>query len=295
MYEQTLWANGLQQRDIVISNPGYPDPFLGGIPLAEQPPSIVLAHHGIVMPNTRRDLVGVDRTLTGWARLRATYSQRIGRNLFRSRDINAPIDGVRPDSTLRAVTLLESAAQSQTRSLEVNVMLNHRPRRMTANIGYTLGEALNETDGALTLPPNSFDLSQEWGPSRQDVRHRLSVSMNTDLRAGFRMNMFLRTQSGAPYNITTGLDENRDGQTNERPFGIARNSARGEPITNVDMGLVWEHSVGRRAQVNAQQGGGGGGAAAGVVVAAAGAAAAATIARLRGWCVSRSSRAPRTC
>jgi len=259
LYEQTLWANGQQQRDIVISNPGYPDPFLGGIPLAGQPPSIVLAHPDIVMPYTRRVSVGVDRTLTGWARLRANYSHQIGRNLFRSRDLNAPVGGVRPDPTLRNVTLLESIARSQNRSLQVNVMLNHRPRRFTANIGYTLGEALNETDGALTLPPDSFDLSQEWGPARQDVRHRFSASMNTDLKAGFRMNMFLRAQSASPYNITTGLDENRDGQTNERPFGVGRNSGRGQGTANVDMGLVWQHSLGQRPVVSAQRGGGGGG------------------------------------
>ena len=133
-------------------------------------------------------------------------------------------------------------------------MLNHRPRRFSANVGYTLGEALNETDGALSLPPDSLDLSQEWGPSRQDVRHRVFASMNTDVKAGFRVNMNVRAQSASPYNITTGLDENRDGQTNERPAGVARNSGRGEPTTNVDMGVVWERSVGRR--LNAQRGGG---------------------------------------
>ena len=259
LYEQTLWANGQQQRDIVISNPGFPDPFLGGIPLASQPPSIVRAHRDIVMPYTRRVSAGVDRTLTSWARLRTTYSHQIGRNLFRSRDLNAPINGVRPDPTLRNITQLESAARSQNRSLEVNVMLNYRPRRFSANIGYTLGEALNETDGALSLPPNSFDLSQEWGPSRQDVRHRVFASMNTDVKAGFRVNMNVRAQSASPYNITTGLDENRDGQTNERPIGMGRNAGRGEPTANVDMGLVWERSVGQRARLSAQRGGGGGG------------------------------------
>jgi hypothetical protein len=258
LYEQTLWANGQQQRDIVISNPGFPDPFLGGIPLAGQPPSIVLADPGIVMPYTRRASVGVDRTLTSWARLRASYSHRIGRNLFRSRDLNAPIDGVRPNPNLRNVTLLESVARSQNKSLEVRVMLNYRPRRFSASIGYTLGEALNETDGALSLPPNSFDLWQEWGPSRQDVRHRFSASMNTDVKAGFRLNMNVRAQSASPYNITTGLDANRDGQTNERPAGVVRNNGRGEPTANVDMGIVWEHSVGRRVALNAQRGGGAG-------------------------------------
>ena len=259
LYEQTLWANGQQQRDIVISNPGFPDPFLGGIPLAGQPPSIVRAHRDIVMPYTRRASVGVDRTLTTWARLRANYSHQIGRNLFRSRDLNAPVGGVRPDPTLRNITQLESTARSQNESLEVNVMLNHRPRRFSANVGYTLGEALNETDGALSLPPNSFDLAQEWGSSRQDVRHRLFASMNTDVKAGFRLNMNLRAQSAAPYNITTGLDENRDGQTNERTAGMARNSGRGEPTTNVDVGIVWERSVGQRTRLNAQRSGGGGG------------------------------------
>ena len=258
LYEQTLWANGQQQRDIVISSPGYPDPFLGGIPLAAQPPSIVRAHRDLVMPYTRRASVGLDRTLTGWARVRANYSHQIGRNLFRSRDLNAPVDGVRPDTSLRNITLLESTAHSLNRSFEINVTLNHRPRRFTANIGYTLGEALNETDGALTLPQNSFDLSGEWGPARQDVRHRLTASMNTDLKAGFRMNMFVRTQSAPPYTITTGLDENRDGQTNERPFGVGRNSERGEGTVNMDLGLVWERSLGQRPRLNAQRGGGGG-------------------------------------
>ena len=287
LYEQTLWANGLQQRDIVISNPGFPDPFLGGTPLAGQPPSIVRAHPNLVMPFTRRASVGVDRTLTSWARLRANYSHQIGRNLFRSRDLNAPVDGVRPDPTLRNITQLESSARSHNESLEVNVMLNYRPRRFSATVGYTLGEALNEIDGALTLPPNSFDLSQEWGPSRQDVRHRLFASMNSDLKAGFRMNMNLRAQSAAPYNITTGLDENRDGQTNERPAGVRRNSARGDSTVNVDLGLAWERSVGRRAPLNAQRGGGGGG---GVVADGR----AATTARRKVCFASRSSCAPAT-
>src|SRR5688572_26551512 len=184
LYEQTLWANGQQQRDIVISNPGFPDPFQGGIPLAAQPPSIVRAHPDIVMPYTRRVSGGFDRTLTSWARLRATYSHQIGRNLFRSRDLNAPIDGIRPDPALRNITQLESTARSQSDSLEVNVMLNYRPRRFSANVGYTLGEAWNETDGALSLPPNSFDLSQEWGPSRQDVRHRIVASRSEERRVG---------------------------------------------------------------------------------------------------------------
>jgi hypothetical protein len=256
LYEQTLWANGLQQRDIVISGPGYPDPFLGGIPLAAQPPSIVRAHPDLVLPYTRRASISIDRTLNGFARLRATVAQHLGRHLFRSRDLNAPIDGVRPDSSIRNLTQLESTARSRGRSLEVNLMLNHRPRRFTANLGYTFGQSLNETDGPFVLPPDSLDLTSEWGPSRQDVRHRFSLSSNTDVAAGFRVNVNVRAQSASPYNITTGLDANGDGQTNERPTGVGRNGARGEGTVNFDMGVTWSHSVGRRPAVNSQRGGG---------------------------------------
>jgi hypothetical protein len=127
LYEQTLWANGQQQRDVVISGPGYPDPFSGGVPLASQPSSIVRADPGIVMPFTRRASFGVDRTLASWARLRASYSHGLGRHLFRSRDLNAPIDGIRPEAGIRNITLLETTARSQNRSFEMNLMLNHRP------------------------------------------------------------------------------------------------------------------------------------------------------------------------
>ena len=131
-------------------------------------------------------------------------------------------------------------------------------RFTTGRVGYTLGQVFNETDGALTLPQNTFDLSQEWGPSRQDVRHQLRASMNSDLKAGFRMNMNLRAQSASPYSITTGLDENRDGQTNERPAGVGRNAGRGGSTANLDLGLVWARSVGQPA-ANRQRGGGGDG------------------------------------
>ena len=58
------------------------------------------------------------------------------------------MNGVRPDLSLRNLTLLETTARSEARSLEVNLIVNYKPRRLTANIGYTFGEALNETDGA---------------------------------------------------------------------------------------------------------------------------------------------------
>ena len=110
-----------------------------------------------------------------------------------------------------------------------------------------LRDQQNETDGPLTLPPDSFNLAQEWGPSRQDVRHRFDASINTSLWYGFRLYASGRTQSAAPYTVTTGFDTNGDGVSNERPDGVGRNSRRGAGSKVLDLTLTWELNVGRRA------------------------------------------------
>jgi hypothetical protein len=253
-YEQTIRVNGHQQRDLVISDPGYPDPFEGGVLQTARPLGIVRARPDLTMPYTRRVTIGVDQPLRRGMRLRATYSRQAGRRLFRSRDVNAPVDGVRPDPSIRNLTELESTARSQNESFEVGFSFNHQPRRFSSNITYTVGEIYNETDGAFTLPPDSHDVSGEWGPSRQDIRHRVNASINSDLWAGFQVNGNVRVQSAAPYTITTGFDTNGDGVNNERPDGVGRNSARAATTKNVDLTLTWGMRVGRRGAASAVQG-----------------------------------------
>jgi hypothetical protein len=266
LYEQTLRVDGRQQRDLIISNPGYPDPFSQGVPLAQRPSSIIRLGPDLRMPSTWRLSVALDQPVNSWARVRTTYARRTGRDLFRSRDANAPTNGLRPDPSTGSITQIESTAGSRSQSLETRLSITHQPARLSGIITYTLGEALDDTEGALALPPDSWDLSGEWGPSRQDIRHRLQASANTTLWAGFRLDANLRAQSGAPYTITTGLDANRDGEHNDRPAGVGRNSARGASSTNLDMTLTWARNL-RRTTVAASaaslaqggQGRGGGG------------------------------------
>jgi hypothetical protein len=45
-------------------------------------------------------------------------------------------------------------------------------------------------------------------------------------------------RSKLPYNITTGADDNRDTQTNDRPAGIGRNDGRGANLFQADLRLT---------------------------------------------------------
>ena len=62
-----------------------------------------------------------------------------------------------------------------------------------------------------------------------------------------------RAQSGSPYNITTGRDDNLDGLFSDRPAGTTRNSARTAARWDVGGRVSYAWGFGTRAQ-----GGGGG-------------------------------------
>jgi hypothetical protein len=175
--------------------------------------------------------------------------------LFRSRNANAPIDGVRPDPWFFNITELESTARSVNQSMQADLFFNYPRRRVSANLSYAYGKTMDETDGVLSLPPDHFDGTSEWGPARGDVRHRVNASLNSDLPGHFRVSANFRAQSALPYNITDGTDANGDGVYNERPAGVTRNVARGAGARNVDLTLTWDFSVGQRPPENSTSSG----------------------------------------
>ena len=255
IYEQLVLVDGRAQHDLVISSPGYPDPFAAGVTQAATPPSVIRARTDLVMPTGRRYTLGVDQPIGRFFRFRGTLSRQDGDNLFRSRNVNAPVNGIRPDPSVGNVTALENTARSRTQSVQTEVSINYPPRRLSAFVGYVLGKAMNETDAAFSLSPNSSDGTGEWGPSRGDVRHRVNAGVNSDLIGGFRLGANFRSQSASPYNITTGTDLNGDGIYSERPDGVTRNSGRGAGSQNLDLALTWRLSLGERQSPDGRRAG----------------------------------------
>ncbi len=243
IYENTIRQDGFHQYDTIIRNPGYPNPYDGGNVVVANP-SIVQVGTDLNMPTVRRYSVGVEQQILSWLRMRANYFNQYGWNQFRSRNINDPVLGVRPDTTLGNITYLETTGEADSQGLDVNFNFNYQPRRLFGVFGYTIGERNNYTDGALTLPVNSNDLEAEWGPASDDIRHRIFGFFNTELFWGLRAGINYRALSGRPYNITTGFDTNLDGVINERPVGFGRNAGRLPWQSNTDMRLSWSRGFG---------------------------------------------------
>jgi hypothetical protein len=106
-------------------------------------------------------------------------------------------------------------------------------------VDYSFSKSLNEADSPFTLPADNFNLRAERGPSPDDIRHRLYATLGLQLLKGLRLGTTFYANSGLPYNITTGRDDNGDTVFNDRPAGVLRDSARGASQWDLSMRLSW--------------------------------------------------------
>jgi hypothetical protein len=245
-YEQTLRVDGVHQVDRAILNPGYPDPSTGGSPVV-LPSGRIVQSPDIVQPTLARTNVGVEQALGKYGRVNVLYGYGRSRTALRGHDINAPLpDGNRPDPSSGTVTQVESTARSAMHMVHTGFNLNLPWHRTFLFFNYTLGHAMNESDGPFSLPADNLDLRAEWGPTPYDARHRASAMFNMNLWKGFKLATMVNSSSGLPYNITTGFDDNHDTVSNDRPAGVARNSARGDGRWDVGGRLSWGFGFGQR-------------------------------------------------
>jgi hypothetical protein len=226
LYDQSLRVNGVDQRDLLILNPGYPDPFTGASAFV-LPAGIVQVAPDLAMPYVHQFSIGAERTFGEAFTVQGSYMRHDGRNQLRSINVNAPDEaGVRPRPDVGTITQLDSSGRLEVNRLTVNA--NYRIPRSRTMLGtfYTLSSTKNHADNPLSLPADSRDPDAEWGPAAQDARHRLFTMFNFPLPKGVRANIMSQAQSGLPYTVTTGRDDNGDGVSNDRPAGIGRNTER---------------------------------------------------------------------
>ena len=109
---------------LVVTNPGYPDPFASAAVAAAQPPSIVQLAPDVQIPQTIQYSAGLEHQLQKTTTLSITYTGARGYHLFRSRDINAPpppLYVARPDAAFGAIRQVESTGRQASDSLAVTL------------------------------------------------------------------------------------------------------------------------------------------------------------------------------
>ena len=164
------------------------------------------------MPKVHQASIGIERQVTQNLSMQASYQMLRGRNQMRSININAPVnvgfdlDGnpiwVRPDPTIGNITQFDSTGRSQSDRLELRGTYRFPQRNIFMNVNYALAQVKNHADNATTLPASNLDPDAEWGPSRQDIRHRIQGQVNVPIVYGVRTSINVQAQSAPPYTIT---------------------------------------------------------------------------------------------
>ena len=247
VYQQTLQVDGVHEQDIVVENPGYPDPYSGGAGVEVLPASTYVLGQGLVMPARALAMAGVSQQLANLI-VNVNYTHAQGWDRFRGRNVNAPQAGVRPDPLLGNVTEVQSSGRLRNDSLNVGVNLSLTSTHTLLFANYAWLRQRNDADGPFSLPADSDDLAAEWGPASGVPSHIASAVLNTTLLDRIRVSVSASARSGTPYNITTGRDSNGDAVFTDRPAGVGRNSGMSAGTWDVAARLTYVFGFGQKSQ-----------------------------------------------
>jgi hypothetical protein len=264
VYEQTLRVDGVHQREINIENPSFPD--AGGDATFNASNKYVLGD--IHMERIHRFSTAVDRTITPKLRASLAFSMARYNNQLRGVNLNAPVRGVRPNPEFANIIEVTSDASMETYELVPDFSVNFaggirnadqakwNPKRTTLRFNYRHRRAYNNTDGAFSVSP-SGSLDDQWGPAGGDTWHRMRASVSTQAYRNLNAQMSLDANSGSPYTITTGVDENGDSIFNDRPLNLPRNSVRLPWRSTMSANVSYTIPIGKPAGEGGRPGAGG--------------------------------------
>src|SRR5215203_2854120 len=160
------------------------------------------------------------RQLTKTSQLNLFFSTYDTRHLLRSRNINAPtlIDGIfrRPQLGRGDINQYETSGTQSMKQLNIGFSKQFMPG-ISLNFNYTLGKAQSNADFG-GFPVNQYDLTGEYGRTSFDTRHRFIMFASLGVpKLKLSLNPMIIANTGRPFNIITGADNNGDSIVNDRP------------------------------------------------------------------------------
>ena len=232
--------NGTRQYEIVIDNPSFPDPFQAGT-IRNTPPSVRVTPPNLIAPYVKVTMISFERTFASNLFFSATYDTQREYHRYRLRNLNAPYDStvsfpascrpeqsadtcLRPDPS-RGNMLSLDASGNELRNV-LRLSFRKRFNLFNATMNYTAQQVRADSSpgGTGDVPSDNYNLAADWGSAGGFPARQFGATVNAQLPLGVFLTGTMSTSSGRHYNITTGRDDNRDTQVNDRPPGLRRNS-----------------------------------------------------------------------
>ena len=214
---EVLREDGTARVTRTIYNPVYGNPTLNATPifsLREFSPHLSNLTWGA-------ESVGGTRTLPRGFNLSANYV--FGRiwNYTRSENLNSPLNGLptgpRPGPANTNILQMNASGQGRVNAVFANVE-NHQWKRVQFFVGGVRVDLVDDTDD------NEFATPQTTGVETGEYAHRSGQPVwnvfgnaTVKLPEKVQLSMDFHGSGDAHYNITTGFDNNGDGDFNDRP------------------------------------------------------------------------------
>lgn len=262
-YSQTLQLDGVRQREVNIVSPSFPDPGSVG---TTPPTNRYLLAEDRPMAYAQRLSAGIAQTVSRRVTTNVLYSYSYRYSLLTGRNLNAPVNGVRPDPGSANIVLASPEGKGRQHTINASMNLNLGPMaasgpppsgtstvmmagggmimmmggpgaaassgpRFSWRRGLSVSSFYNwgrthDNTDGAFAIPASSNLADEWGPALFDRRHNGHMAITSSALRNFSARLSFSGTSAPPLTIRTGTDDNRDLVFNDRPAGVGRNSAR---------------------------------------------------------------------
>ncbi len=116
--------------------------------------------------------MGLERPLAAWADFRTDYMWTRGSNTLRSINVNAPVNGVRPNPLVGNITEIQSTGKRASDRFTVALNARYIPRRMLGMVMYQYTNARNFAD-----LPDGAAVEQHSIRTRTGVRRRRTCAI----------------------------------------------------------------------------------------------------------------------
>ena len=228
--------NGRNQQTYIINKPDFfPNPPpVSSISGASTLPTIFRIAPNLVFPYDMDFAASLERQLSSKATASVTYVNSRGVHQFLANDINAPspgtfnpsdpTSGVRPlGNSAGNIYNYESSAIYKQTQLVTNIHLQTGKASLFGY--YVFGEAHGEAGlnlqsspaGEFSFQTNPWNLSEDYGRTSFDVRHRVVIGGSFAMPLSVRLSPMVIASSGLPFSVQLPQDLYGTGVYDARP------------------------------------------------------------------------------
>ena len=250
---ETVRLDGQRQRNLTVYSPQYNDPFgtPGSTPPIERQRRFA---GGIGITPSSQSQLSVEHTFFKSWSVNANVYYTASWGVLRSFNANAPPlfsasndPAAAPRPLTANLNLFEYGRTGRFAGPFAFLGVNHFAQRFSLISGYLYNGFRTNADNPNLFPQSTYQKSRDWARPTGSPTHSLFAVIIYSLPFKIGSTTNLSISSGAPYDVTTGFDNNGDGVFNDRPSSV---TASGVGVYATRFGLLSTNRVNGDLQRN---------------------------------------------